>query len=83
MRSNFWRYGEQSLLASAVGIGVQHVNDLLHRRKRASARVARKLEEGCKKLWGTEIPWHEWVSSDTTTHPAFYGKAREGTGHEG
>jgi transcriptional regulator with XRE-family HTH domain len=65
--------GMRKKIASRAGISQQHLSNLLHRSRRASCEVAKKLERATKQLLSKRIAYATWMCADNTTHPAFAG----------
>ena len=75
----FWPYGTQQALADLTGLGVQHVNDILHRRKGCAKETALLLSQCSLEAVGTHIPWDVFLWNKSARHPALFGDpVREG-----
>ena len=73
----FWRDNDKTMLADALDIPLSNLSEILHRKRGVSRDRARELEKASQKVLGFIIPWTEWISNQTTTHPAFYGKPKK------
>jgi len=77
MSNTYWARGQQTELADHLGISPQHLNDILHRRRRVGVDFARELEAASQDVLGSPIPWETWLYSSTSRHPAFFGEPEE------
>ena len=64
---DFWGWGVLRATAIKAGISQAHLSNIVHRRERATPRLALKL------VRVTGVPACEWVVSRTSTHRAFFG----------
>jgi len=70
----YWRPGERVKLSQYTNISVQHLSDILHRRRGVSKERAILLEAACKKLFKQKILFRDWLFNLYSDHPAFFGK---------
>lgn len=73
MKKGFWNYGEQKELADMAGTFPSYLSELLHKKKEASAQMAKRLEACSVVVLGQKrkIPIEAWIFAKTTSHPAF------------
>ena len=71
--TQFWQRGELTKLAVLVGIRLNHLSEILHRKRGVSVTRALALERASKKVLGYPVPWSEWLLNKDSSHPAFYG----------
>jgi len=76
MPKDFWKYKEKMLFAELAGVSPGYLSDILHRHKNISAKVALKFEK-ISTLMHKKIPFHDWVLSKQSKHPAFYGRRKK------
>lgn len=76
-RSDYWPHGSQQELADLTGSSVQHINDILHRRKGVSKEMAMRLSNCCEDTLGIRISWDVFLFNKTTRHPALFGEPVE------
>jgi len=76
MNNNYWPHGTQSELARRIGVSPRMINDILHRRRRVSAKRAKILEAASACVLGRDsvVPAADWVFNLESDHPAFFGK---------
>lgn len=72
--TQFWQRGELTKLAAVVGIRLNHLSEILHRKRGVSVTRALALERASRKVFGYPIPWNEWLLNKESDHPAFHGK---------
>jgi len=71
----WWDRGDRIDLARRVGISASYLSDILHRRRRVSWNMAKRLEEAAELL-GYDVPATAWIEAERTRHPAFFGEPR-------
>jgi lambda repressor-like predicted transcriptional regulator len=69
-RNAYWAHGEIIYLAKESGVSYRTLISILHRVRRASYQVAKKLERATKTM-GRLIEADIWVNGFCTDHPAF------------
>jgi len=72
-KEKFWPYGTQQALADLTGLGVQHVNDILHRRKGCEKESAVVLSPCSLEAVVQHILWDVFLWNMTARHPCLFG----------
>lgn len=67
-----WKPGEKKELAKRAGITAAHLSQIITRRSRPRAEVAKRLAEACSAM-GIRISYEEWMTSKETRNGMFQG----------
>lgn len=74
-KKTFWKPGQRAQIAKHAGIKLQHLSEILHRKRGVSQMRSVQLQKASSIVLGERmIPWTEWVCNKVTAHPAFFGK---------
>ena len=68
----FWKPGERREISELSGISLQHLSEILHRKRSVGKHRARMLEDITTIVLGKPIPLEDWIFNSSTTHPAFF-----------
>ena len=76
--SGYWQKGEMQTLATAAGIPLNNLSDILHRRRGVSWSRALLLEQLTLDIFGHDyrVDCRDWAGNRTSRHPAFFGPPR-------
>lgn len=75
-KKEFWQRGIRSQLAAMADVKIQHLSEILHRRRGVGTVTAERLERASLTMLGSSIPMREWLLNRTSSHPAFFGKPK-------
>lgn len=76
MQQNFWQPGERVKISDLSDITIQHISDILHRRRTVGKERAALLEIISGNVLDEPVPFEAWLFNKTTEHPAFFGEPK-------